>query len=250
MASIPELKNDFKRLVDRESLTHGYIFFGSPDPRRQDPHEDSKTLFTRQLASYLETKKWQVPDQILLDNFEIDAKIDSGIEAVRTAQQFLFEKPVRSPRRTLVLKNAERLTSAAEHAILKIAEEPPASALIILTVNDPNILLPTLRSRFQEIFFSPEFSVREIRKKFLVPKDVQDFLKSGKKERVEIIKDLLEDESNLDRFISDTVLVLSRDTIHTWRELKEILDRLTAMRKYSTNRKLQLEAAFLFLPQE
>ena len=249
MASVQELKKDFKRLVDQEALIHGYIFFGPADPRGQSSDQDPKTLFAKQLASYLETKKWQEPVGILLDALEVDIKVNSGIDAVRAVQRFLFEKPIRSPRRTLILKNAEWFTTAAEHAILKVAEEPPPSALILLVANDQNILFPTLRSRFQEIFFSQNFSVREIRRKFSVPENVRDFLKKDKKERVEILKNLLDDEAMLDRFMSDILLALSCDTIRTWRELKEVLHRFTAIRRYSTNRKLQLEAALLPLPQ-
>jgi len=47
----------------------------------------------------------------------------------------------------VVIFEAQRLTIAAQNALLKILEEPPGQLVIILTVPNPKLLLPTVVSR-------------------------------------------------------------------------------------------------------
>lgn len=49
--------------------------------------------------------------------------------------------------RLVMLKNAERLTTPAQNALLKILEEPPMLVEFVLTTPSPSSLLPTIRSR-------------------------------------------------------------------------------------------------------
>lgn len=70
-----------------------------------------------------------------------------GIEAVRLWQQELALSPVGGGARAGVVPDAQRLTPAAQQAILKTLEEPPGQAIIILSVDNPATLLPTIRSR-------------------------------------------------------------------------------------------------------
>jgi DNA polymerase-3 subunit delta' len=83
-----------------------------------------------------------------------DARGDSiGIDAVREAKHFLWQRPNASPRRTLVIDDADLLTIEAQNALLKITEEPPNSSLLILVTADPDALLPTILSRLPKISF-------------------------------------------------------------------------------------------------
>jgi DNA polymerase-3 subunit delta' len=146
-----EQQQDFKKLAEENRLAHGYIFFG---PRRV-----GKATFARAMASYLETKKfdWGREAQPILGDLlhmappPEDRKI--GIGQVREIKRYLLQAPNRSSRRTVVIDGAEFLTPEAENALLKTTEEPYPRALIILIVDDPERLLPTLRSRLQKVFF-------------------------------------------------------------------------------------------------
>ncbi len=60
-----------------------------------------------------------------------------------------------TPRRVFVIDAAEDLQTEAAHALLKTLEEPPASALLVLIAGDVEELLPTVRSRCQEIALRP-----------------------------------------------------------------------------------------------
>lgn len=195
------------------------------------------------LANFLETNKWAEPERLLNDAVFCDARIDGGIDLVRTASEFLWQKPAISSRRTLIIDNADLLTAPAQNAILKIAEEPPKSALIILLVQDPSVLLPAVQSRFQKIFIVSE-DEREFPKKEAV-----EFLGASLLKRRELIKELVgrasdeEDPKLIESFVFGLIAELRRDPIKNWQMLKRLINRWTLMNDFNLNKRLQLEAA-------
>lgn len=78
------------------------------------------------------------------------------IEQVREFfRRDVFLSPVESRRKVVVLDPAECLTDEAANSVLKILEEPPERVLILLVTSQPFAVLPTLRSRCQEVRFFP-----------------------------------------------------------------------------------------------
>jgi DNA polymerase-3 subunit delta' len=63
--------------------------------------------------------------------------------------------PAGEPRRVFVIDAAEDLQTEAAHALLKTLEEPPGSTLLVLIASDVEELLPTIRSRCQELALRP-----------------------------------------------------------------------------------------------
>ncbi|MFA4994726.1 MAG: DNA polymerase III subunit delta' [Bdellovibrionales bacterium] len=57
--------------------------------------------------------------------------------------------------RVVIINEAQSLNRFGQNAILKIVEEPPTNALILLTVTTPGLLLPTIRSRARILHLSP-----------------------------------------------------------------------------------------------
>jgi len=64
-------------------------------------------------------------------------------------------KPTYAKKRIVLVKDAFRLNQESANSFLKILEEPPLDTLIILTTTDENLLLETILSRCQKLFFSP-----------------------------------------------------------------------------------------------
>jgi len=77
------------------------------------------------------------------------------IDQIRQAQESFTLKPSEGAKKTLIVDGAETLNEAAQNAFLKTLEEPPGDSLIILVSSLPRGLLPTIRSRCQEIRFQP-----------------------------------------------------------------------------------------------
>lgn len=78
-----------------------------------------------------------------------------GIDEARRVKEFLWQKPFVSPYRTIVIRDADRLTEEAQNALLKISEEPPTYGVIMITIKNPELLRPTLVSRFEQYYCAP-----------------------------------------------------------------------------------------------
>ena len=66
-------------------------------------------------------------------------------------------------RRVFIVDSAETMRGEVANAFLKILEEPPGSATLILTAPSPNMLLPTIVSRCLQFHFAP-LSTPEVEK--------------------------------------------------------------------------------------
>ncbi len=70
-------------------------------------------------------------------------------------------RPFEGRARVFLIEDADQLNDASSNSLLKILEEPPPTAHIILITSRPAMLLPTIHSRCQAVRFSP-LTVAEI----------------------------------------------------------------------------------------
>lgn len=75
------------------------------------------------------------------------------IDDIRKLYELTRSKP--AGRRVVVIHDADGMRHEAQNALLKLLEEPSQSTHFILTTHLPRILLPTIRSRVQEILLHP-----------------------------------------------------------------------------------------------
>jgi DNA polymerase-3 subunit delta' len=90
------------------------------------------------------------PDVILMESWPTGIKI----EQVRDLVAEVMSPPFEARARAFVLDDAHRLTEQAANALLKSLEEPPASSHLMLVTASPQSLLPTIRSRCQNLRLS------------------------------------------------------------------------------------------------
>ena len=77
------------------------------------------------------------------------------VEAVRQAIDWAHTSSGRGRGKVLVFYPAQAMNTVAANALLKTLEEPAAGLRMLLCVDDPARLLPTLRSRCQWLHLSP-----------------------------------------------------------------------------------------------
>jgi DNA polymerase-3 subunit delta' len=82
-------------------------------------------------------------------------KKEIGVDLARQLKRFAQMRSVSAGRKLVVIDDADRLSIAAQNALLKTLEEPPGSALLVLVTASPGSLLATVRSRCQRIPFHP-----------------------------------------------------------------------------------------------
>lgn len=70
-----------------------------------------------------------------------------SVEDIREIQSGSVIRPMYSKRKVYYIKQAEKMTQQAQNSLLKTLEEPPAYCVIILSTHNPEMLIPTVRSR-------------------------------------------------------------------------------------------------------
>lgn len=133
--------------MDTKALFHAYVFFGED--------EEAMVCFSRRLAHALEYGTFGNEGRFLNDFLRITPleKESIGIDDVRAVQNFLYQRPVVSLKRMVVVCPADAITDEGQSGLLKIIEEPPKDALIILIAKTTDSLLPTIASRVHEVYF-------------------------------------------------------------------------------------------------
>lgn len=83
-------------------------------------------------------------------------KASLGVDEIR--EQFcntMDIKPFSSPYKIYLVPEAEKMTEAAQNALLKTIEEPPEYGIVILMTSNISALLPTIQSRCLTMEFRP-----------------------------------------------------------------------------------------------
>ncbi|CAK0776514.1 DNA polymerase III subunit delta [uncultured Gammaproteobacteria bacterium] len=82
-------------------------------------------------------------------------KTEIMVEDVREIVRFLHRTTASGGWRVVVVDGVERMNASGLNAILKILEEPPPGALLLLVTETPGGLLPTIRSRCRRLTLGP-----------------------------------------------------------------------------------------------
>jgi len=110
-----------------------------------------------------------------------DEKRAMSIEEVRAMLTMANLKPFQAPSKLFVIDRAETLSDVSQNALLKTLEEPPGHMYFVLIASAAEKILPTLRSRTQEVRFSGEAGpAEEDPKKDQAEQAIIDFL-AGKR---------------------------------------------------------------------
>jgi len=77
------------------------------------------------------------------------------IDQIRELKRNIYFQPLENKKKIVLIDNAERMTTEASNSLLKILEEPPDFALLILITAFPDAILPTILSRCCRLLFKP-----------------------------------------------------------------------------------------------
>lgn len=88
-----------------------------------------------------------------------DGRATIGVEQVKELRRDMFLTATEAEQKVYIIRDAEKLTPAAQNALLIVLEEPPKNVLIMLLSAGTDKILTTIKSRAQYIplaRFSPE----------------------------------------------------------------------------------------------
>jgi DNA polymerase III subunit delta' len=129
-----------------------YLFAGSGRPDGTMAIDQAAPVFRRVAAS-------GHADLLTVERqFDEDKgryKKDIAVDDVRKVAPFLRLTAAEGGWRVVVLDGADGMNRAGQNAVLKILEEPPKGALLLLLTERPSALLPTIRSRCRVLTLPP-----------------------------------------------------------------------------------------------
>ncbi len=153
------LKENLRMSVGRGRISHFYLISG--------PAGSGKHTLARLLGAALlcrETKKPCLqcsacrkvmanthPDFITVDDPE---KKTVPVDLIRQARADIYVQPNESERKIYLFPRAQDMGIPGQNALLKVLEEPPAYGVFLLLTDNPEALLPTVRSRCTELKLS------------------------------------------------------------------------------------------------
>jgi len=77
------------------------------------------------------------------------------IEQIREALEQVAYRPFEGRRRVVIIDQIDAAAGPAQDALLKRLEEPTSASMFILVTSQPDLLLPTVRSRCYQLRFAP-----------------------------------------------------------------------------------------------
>lgn len=162
-----------RRAVERDRVNHAYLFTG--------PSGVGKFIVARTLAAAL-----LCPDggcgacntcRRVMEEKHPDVTVvrpagkNIPVETVRALRLDAFSKPSEADRKVYLIKNADRLWEEGASTLLKVLEEPPGNVVFVLVTSLGGGVLPTIRSRCQEVRFS-NVPLHELRAYLIENRDV------------------------------------------------------------------------------
>lgn len=102
-----------------------------------------------QVADLRDKKQMEIPTDLLREH------VIGGLvkRENRVFEPAVFHSPYSANRRVFLIEEAELLNQTGQNALLKTLEEPPATTVLILLTSNADRLLPTIRSRCQQLGF-------------------------------------------------------------------------------------------------
>jgi hypothetical protein len=146
-------------------------------------------------------------------------KKEISIEQIREIKGHVFQKPLEYRYKFIVIENAQNITTEGQNSLLKLLEEPPDHAIIVLESKNKAQLLPTIISRTAQI---PTDTRQEPnRPKLLLNMDIQTAF------------DTLATAENKTEFLDDQIINITglmenkakgRRVNHTYSQLAEAIE--------------------------
>ncbi|MBI4919962.1 hypothetical protein HY838_01595 [Candidatus Azambacteria bacterium] len=133
-----KIANYLTKCIGRDYLSHAYIFYG--------PDEDSKHKTAFWFADKIlknDNRKFH-PDLL---SIKPEMNDELSIDLIRQLKNFLTLRPYSNEYKIAIIETAEKLNNFAQNALLKIFEEAPKHAIVILCVNTLDSIADTIISR-------------------------------------------------------------------------------------------------------
>jgi hypothetical protein len=151
-------KNKIRAQARSGSLTHAWLLLGGSAGSRE---ELTEFLASALLCSggeppcgvcqhCVKMAKGIHPDFIRME--KLPDRVSYVVDQVRDLSREAYVAPNEAARRVFCIPAADEMNAAAQNAMLKLLEEPPARSVFILAAEDEDAVLETVRSRCTALY--------------------------------------------------------------------------------------------------
>jgi len=173
MNNYQKITDYLNKCIENNCLSHAYIFYG--------PDELAKKTIALKFANKILNPTFNFNPDLFLISADTDE--ERSINSIRQLKKFLILSPCYGKYKIAVIEAAEKLNIYAQNALLKIFEEAPNHAIIILNAKTIDSIPETIASRGVKLPFWRQTNIEQ-------PVD---------EKIIEIFKEIISDESK-DRY--------------------------------------------------
>ncbi len=149
-------KGILSREIAEENVSHAYLFSGEEGIGKRMTAKAFAAELIKARALKPDEAFTRVMEERHADFIVLEAQGKTiGIEPVRQVAKQVNVRPLEGGRRVVLIDDAEKMTPEAQNALLKTLEEPPENNIFILVTSRTDLLLPTIMSRCEKLFFLP-----------------------------------------------------------------------------------------------
>ena len=148
-----KIKNDLNNILQSNKIPHSILMSG---PKGVGKYKTAMT-FIKEVFKDIPSADSRITKGTLSDFMYVTTEDSKDIPAakIREIGEFLSLTAAESKYRIVLINNGEKMNKIASNSLLKILEEPPAYAIIIIISHNAASLLPTIRSRCHFLKFYP-----------------------------------------------------------------------------------------------
>ena len=157
-----QIKEHMQAAIRDKKPFHAYLFQGEEGVGKEalartfaaglQCQSESADKPCKECVSCRQMESGNQPDVIWVTREKASLGVDEIREQLCNTMDI---KPFSSPYKIYLVPEAEKMTEAAQNALLKTIEEPPAYGIVILMTSNISALLPTIQSRCLTMEFRP-----------------------------------------------------------------------------------------------
>lgn len=187
------------------------------------------------------------PIDINLNSFEKAV----GIEDIRNIQKKIILKPFKSKTKAIIIESYEGITTESQNALLKILEEPPANTIIIISISNKKLLLPTILSRCKIIELSDEKLILSNDEITQLHNYLITVFRSGVGDKLKLAQDIARNKDEVLPWLEKMAIFVREKLIENPREvkylnfLKSLQKTYVTLKSTNVNQRIALENLFL-----
>ena len=151
-----QLKENLRAARRKGRMSHFYLLSG---PRGSGKHTLAELIAAAMLcerddgpcgvcAHCRKVRSHSHPDYITIDD---PTKKTVPVDLIREARADIFVRPNEGAKKIYLFPRAQDMGIPGQNALLKVLEEPPSYGVFLLLTDNPEKLLPTVRSRCVEL---------------------------------------------------------------------------------------------------